>query len=644
MPEVIDLLSSSPPRPQAASPPRAQQTRPRQRSTTPSLDSLDIGAPILSSLSFIEDDFGQPSPPTKRRKTDESSVILGFDESPKLPAKGTKSRGGLESDPIMSFTSSIPERETARQKHKADSRVTITIDSDDEDAGKENKIGKFSDPFGTGDDALDRLLNEDDDDRPPALLRGVSDRTAALLASLGNNSKTNSTRKSTQKKTTTSNGPRLQRAQVRRDVCTTSSNVRRRQQQGNHDVVEIRSSSAEVDSPEPHRKVKKSYQKLSVEEKEARAREREAARAQREREKEAERERRRQEKEEKAREKQLAADLAAVNKLKVDKKVATPEMIIDLATTFRNTSVGNQVEEFMRHLGVELTYFESTIPGVIKWRRKVKATYNEEAGHWEPCAPHIKEEEHVLCMVRAQEFVDMVLDGGRGETLELHVTRIKSAYPNCTVIYLIEGLDSWMRKNRNSRNRAYQAAVRRQMAGGASNEPSSQEWQQTAPSITDDDAVEDGLLQLQVIHHCLIHQTEPGGTDTADCIRNFTEHISTVPYRRERMQQHDTASFCMESGQVRTGEDKADTFVKMLQEINRVTPPVAYGVAARYPSVTDLFRAMRRAGPQDGPLLLQDVPKSANRNGAATDSRIGPALSRRMYRVLMGTDPGATDV
>lgn len=544
----------------------------------------------------------------------------------------------------MSFTSSIPERETARQKHKADSRVTITIDSDDEDAGKENKIGKFSDPFGTGDDALDRLLNEDDDDRPPALLRGVSDRTAALLASLGNNSKTNSTRKSTQKKTTTSNGPRLQRAQVRRDVCTTSSNVRRRQQQGNHDVVEIRSSSAEVDSPEPPRKVKKSYQKLSVEEKEARAREREAARAQREREKEAERERRRQEKEEKAREKQLAADLAAVNKLKVDKKVATPEMIIDLATTFRNTSVGNQVEEFMRHLGVELTYFESTIPGVIKWRRKVKATYNEEAGHWEPCAPHIKEEEHVLCMVRAQEFVDMVLDGGRGETLELHVTRIKSAYPNCTVIYLIEGLDSWMRKNRNSRNRAYQAAVRRQMAGGASNEPSSQEWQQTAPSITDDDAVEDGLLQLQVIHHCLIHQTEPGGTDTADCIRNFTEHISTVPYRRERMQQHDTASFCMESGQVRTGEDKADTFVKMLQEINRVTPPVAYGVAARYPSVTDLFRAMRRAGPQDGPLLLQDVPKSANRNGAATDSRIGPALSRRMYRVLMGTDPGATDV
>lgn len=550
----------------------------------------------------------------------------------------------------MSFSSSVPERETTKQRQKADTRITITID-DDDDEGKENKIEDFSDSFGTGEDALDRLLNDDDDDKPPALLRGVSDRTAALLASLGNSNKTSSTtRKSTQKKTTTgSTAPRRQRErQVDRDKLTTGSNAPGRQRekqekQVDQEVLDLRSSPVEVDSQKPPPKVKKTYSKLSAEEKEAKAREREATRAQREREKEAERERKRQQKEEKAREKQLAADLAEVNKLKVDKKVATPEMIIDLATTFRDTSVGNQVEEFMRHLGVELTYFESPIPGVVKWRRKVKAAYKEEAGHWEPCAPHVKEEEHVLCALRAQEFVDMVLDGGRGETLELHVTRMKSAFPNCTVIYLIEGLDSWMRKNRNSRNRAYQAAVRRQMAGGASNESGSQEWQQTAPSITDDDAVEDGLLQLQVTHNCLIHQTEAGGTDTADWIRHFTEHISTVPYRRERMQQHDAASFCMESGQVRTGEDKADTFVKMLQEIHRVTAPVAYGVAARYPSVTDLFRAMRRAGPQDGPLLLQDVPKSANRNGAATDSRIGPALSRRMYRVLMGTDPGAID-
>lgn len=56
-------------------------------------------------------------------------------------------------------------------------------------------------------------------------------------------------------------------------------------------------------------------------------------------------------------------------------------------------------------------------------------------------------------------------------------------------------------------------------------------------------------------------------------------------------------AFCMESGQVKTGEDKADTFVKMLQETVRVTPSIAHGVAAEYPSVLALVRAFRKHGP-----------------------------------------------
>lgn len=56
-------------------------------------------------------------------------------------------------------------------------------------------------------------------------------------------------------------------------------------------------------------------------------------------------------------------------------------------------------------------------------------------------------------------------------------------------------------------------------------------------------------------------------------------------------------SFCMDVGQVKTGDDKEDTFVKMLQEIVRVTAPIAYGVAAEYPTVVDLVRGFRTKGP-----------------------------------------------
>ena len=64
-----------------------------------------------------------------------------------------------------------------------------------------------------------------------------------------------------------------------------------------------------------------------------------------------------------------------------------------------------------------------------------------------------------------------------------------------------------------------------------------------------------------------------------------------------------STTFCMESGQVKTGEDKDDTFVKMLQEVVRITPPIAYGIANEYPSVAQLVEAFRRYGPN----VLEDL-------------------------------------
>lgn len=62
-------------------------------------------------------------------------------------------------------------------------------------------------------------------------------------------------------------------------------------------------------------------------------------------------------------------------------------------------------------------------------------------------------------------------------------------------------------------------------------------------------------------------------------------------------------SFCMDVGQVKTGDDKDDTYVKMLQEVVRVTAPIAYGVAAEYPSVVDLVRGFSTKGP----MMLENV-------------------------------------
>ncbi|KAJ6073827.1 hypothetical protein N7499_005833 [Penicillium canescens] len=280
----------------------------------------------------------------------------------------------------------------------------------------------------------------------------------------------------------------------------------------------------------------------------------------------------------------------------------------------------------------------------------MNATYNKVARHWEPCPAFIQKENHVLCLMPAQDFIDMITPTSNGEereSLEQHVLRLKAAYSDCKPIYVIEGLTALMRKNRNARNRAFQAEVLRQYAETAAPEPTTttgrgrgrKTRKDTDPAtLIDDESVEDALLELQVTHSCLIHHTT-APPDSAEWIKNFTEHISTVPYRRERQEAHN-AAFCMDVGQVKSGVDKHDTFVKMMQEVNRITAPMAYGIAGQYPCVTDLVRSMRI----HGNMMLEDIKKSANKNGSLTNARIGPAASRRLYKVFTGLDPSSTDV
>lgn len=530
------------------------------------------------------DELHTRNPATTTHST--KDVFLFSDEDPNLPPTAGPSKAKTpprwnceESDPIV-FTSSAPDptKSHSVQRRTGYSRTeSITIDDDDDDIGKgrgsKDEIEEFSDQVQLPD--IDELMDSPKDvNRKVA--SGFSSRTANLLASLETQSKGDDIRGL---RTRTGN-----RARKDKDIF-----------------------SDELDEPALPKPARKTS-KLSTEEKEAKARQREAARAEREREKQLEKERKQKLKEEKAQEKQLAADLSEVNKLKVDKKDSTPEMIVDLASSFEGSSVGNQTAEFMRILGVECTFFQSDVSNIVRWRRKVVAKFNESAGYWEPCPRYISQEEHILCLLTAQEFVDMVMnpDSSEIDTLGLHIAKIKSTYPNCKPIYLIEGLTAWMRKNKNSRNRAYQAEVLRQMEPAPDTTTSTRQRRkktnkpESTPPV-DDDTIEDALLNLQVAHSCLIHHTN-APAESADWIKNFTEHVSTIPYRRERMEGNDSA-FCMDVGQVKTGEDKADTFVKMLQEVNRVTASMAYGIVTKYPSVTDLIRGMKI----HGPTMLEDV-------------------------------------
>jgi hypothetical protein len=93
----------------------------------------------------------------------------------------------------------------------------------------------------------------------------------------------------------------------------------------------------------------------------------------------------------------------------------------------------------------------------------------------------------------------------------------------------------------------------------------------------------------------------------------------------------------METGQVKTGENAADTYTKMLQEMVRVTLPVAYGIACEYPTVQKLVEGLK----EKGPLALEECRKARIRMERLRIAEWARRLARGFMMFLWGRTQGA---
>ncbi|KZZ98773.1 ERCC4 domain protein [Moelleriella libera RCEF 2490] len=325
-------------------------------------------------------------------------------------------------------------------------------------------------------------------------------------------------------------------------------------------------------------------------------------------------------------EKQRAAAVAEVNKLRTDKKVSTPQMIVDLPSRL-DSAVQVQIKEMLSALKVDYTCNART-DNIVDWRRRVNSEFNDGLGRWEPIPPKITEERFVLLIVPAEKIAEMALEN----SLMTHITSIQTQHAGKSVIILVQGIMTWLRKNRNVRNRQFACGVRSDTSDVTATSPISLEY-------VDENIIEDALLALQIEHQVLIHHTN-AAMETARWVVNFTQHISTIPYRKQREDATSIAGFCMETGQVRTGDGAQDTYARLLQEISRVTAPIAYGIEAEFHNVTQLVTGLERGGPT----RLADVKKTTNKDGALSDRAIGQAVSRRLHKIFTERSQHSTDI
>lgn len=471
-----------------------RKTLPAADDFIPIFDDFDIGFDLPSEQAPKR---RRLSPPTGNgRKEPKEQAVL---HAPTLVASASSTTFGrprnskksiIDSDPIF-FTSS------PRAPSKTSQRPT----------GATGSVSPFRNLSNDGDFPDDPYAAFS---KEPVQKTRLSDRAATLLAEISGNAKTS-----------------------RRSASGSKSKLDRGTTERNNKVTSDRPKCSTGITTFTSRKeqVATKGARLTSTERDLKGQGREQAKIRKAKERDDDKERKRIQREDKAREKQVAANLAEVNKARTDKKISTPEMIVDLPTSIQDQSVETQTQAFLKNLQVETAMYVSPLPNVIKWRRKVDSAFNEELGHWERVLPAIHEEKHVMCLLSAKEFVAMAVSNAKeadGQDLDAHVLKLKTRYPDSIPIYLIEGLEIWMRKNKNTRNRTYQAAVNRHL--DSQNTLPFSRRKTLAAECIDENIVEDALLRLQVQHNCLIHHTN-ATVETAEWVAIFTQHISTIPYK-----------------------------------------------------------------------------------------------------------------
>ncbi|PUU78278.1 ERCC4 domain-domain-containing protein [Tuber borchii] len=313
-----------------------------------------------------------------------------------------------------------------------------------------------------------------------------------------------------------------------------------------------------------------------------------------------------------------------------------------------DTPTGEQLQRFLLELGCRVNPTWAPSPSdnlkLVKWRRRVKADFDEDLGMFVLLEnEQIRDENHILIYLTAEAFTNIALPATAGR-LSAHVQKIKSAFPTpamakkpTRLIYLIEGLQALVRKHKNLQNRAFQNRVLSHLPSAPNALGASTALNTDDGTTINEDDVEDALLDLQITHNCLIHHTS-SPVETAEWITIFTGDISTIPYKHSRT--HLDTSFCTDVGQVKPGMGKRDTYRKMLQEITRVTPAISTAIAREYPDVRRLIGALERGGED----ALVGIENSSTRNALQSTRTVGTACSRRIAGVFLGRDPWGVDV
>lgn len=221
------------------------------------------------------------------------------------------------------------------------------------------------------------------------------------------------------------------------------------------------------------------------------------------------------------------------------------------------------------------------------------------------------EMEYVVVAFQGEEFAKLVTEKGH----KAHLSTIRKHYPTYSICYLITGLKKYLHKNEQHQYKT-----------------GDQRW--TRPNV------EQVLAEFITHHEAVNFRLCIDESEIADHVVGLTRSLAECPFKK----QLTSISVYANGELVRKGDPnnhiiRKSTWMKFLVAIEGVSGAVAIAVEKKYKTMRALLKAYLDPDISvcDKEKLLQDLEKDCRDR-----VRVGPVLSKRIYRVLMATDGNLT--
>ncbi|KAK2866693.1 hypothetical protein Q7C36_002749 [Tachysurus vachellii] len=300
---------------------------------------------------------------------------------------------------------------------------------------------------------------------------------------------------------------------------------------------------------------------------------------------------------------------------------------------------GGDLLTSLHTLGCSCAIEKQTLPWSVSWLRHTPCPQSGEV----MCVP----ESLAVLQVPVDDLISMVHSStqeqrSRGErdhgvTLTAWVVRLLERNSNRNLSLSVIDIEKYFKRQ----NAKGQQKFRDVVLGDEMKKRKKKDMEQV-PNVSRVE-LEEALVDLQLHTGVQVH-FHSTWKDFTNYVTMSTKAVAEAPFKWER--DKTGFSFCLESewagGQKveRTGKGLLQVWKRQIQQLNRVSADMATAILSAYPSPQLLIQAYTQCrSDREKAALMSDVLIRRGEGVTSTTRRIGPELSKRIFLLMMSSDP-----